>query len=700
MSIVFLEDWKKYPTAIPDTKTRNKSWIELAKLYRSMGIKNYYFHLALIQPALQGVDPHSDNLTVEQKAMILWECDNNIWYFIREIILVKNAGITLEECMFKADRGQIAAIWLTLACIDYIRIQPRQTGKSFGANCITLWLVYFHYKDTVLNLITKDEKLRQSNVKSYKDIRDEWPDYVNRNTKKDDNNQVSISCNMLNNKLFTHVAQNSEKSANNLGRGLTSPYLQFDEAPFISFIEKTMVGALGSTGAARRMAKARGKVFCNVFTTTAGDKDDRDGKVIYKMWCEAAPWNELFLDAIDRDALISLIKTNQTGRAVTVNLTMNHRQLGLDDEWLEDKLATARGEGDDADKDYMNLWTGGSQASILPRHLAEALRNSEMSPIENELSKEGYIFKWYEKYDPNESYTLSVDTSDAIGRDDIAVPLIKNSDGGVAGTACFNTTYLPEFAEWLVQFMVKYKRFTMIIERRHNAQVIIDYVILGLIAHGEDPFRRMFNHIVQNKDTRQKDFALINSSSHNRPKHITEMFRTEFGFVTGSENRKDLYRTIMVNAIKDAGSKVRDSTIIQQILGLVVKNDRIDHSSSGHDDMVIAYLIGHWFLNRGVNLSFYGIDFNRILIDRDKDGKELTLEQKVEQDQQKQIASEIESVYEMLKEARSQFDIFRLEAKLQALMLRVDTVETNVRSFDALVEEANRVRRNRIRLRR
>ena len=108
--IVFKSDWRKYPNAIVDTKTPNQSFLKLAALYRDMGVEHYYFHLALLQPALQGVDPHDeDNLTLEQKAMILYECDNNPWYYLREIVLVKGAGMTIDDCRFRANRSNIAS---------------------------------------------------------------------------------------------------------------------------------------------------------------------------------------------------------------------------------------------------------------------------------------------------------------------------------------------------------------------------------------------------------------------------------------------------------------------------------------------------------------------------------------------------------------------------------------------------------------
>ena len=55
--ILFLQDWIKYPNAIVHTSTKNQSFIDLANIYKKMGIKNYYFHLQLHDRRLEFVDP-------------------------------------------------------------------------------------------------------------------------------------------------------------------------------------------------------------------------------------------------------------------------------------------------------------------------------------------------------------------------------------------------------------------------------------------------------------------------------------------------------------------------------------------------------------------------------------------------------------------------------------------------------------------
>src|SRR5690606_30455196 len=108
-------------------------------------------------------------------------------------------------------------------------------------------------------------------------------------------------------------------------------------------------------------------------------------------------------------------------------------------------IANARGGGSNIDRDYFNSWGAGDDNGILKPDVAAKVRASEMDPIDKWISKENYIFKLYEDIDPGNHYILTCDTSNAIGRDDIAVTLVNVKTGGVAGAGTFNETNLMLF---------------------------------------------------------------------------------------------------------------------------------------------------------------------------------------------------------------------------------------------------------------
>lgn len=691
--IVFQKDWALYPNAIPDTKTRNKSFLKMAKVLKDMGVKNYFFHLALLQPELQGVDPHDEeNLSIEQKAKILYEVDNNPWYFLREIVLIKGAGYTTEEKMYVANRANIAAMWLLLACIDYIQIQPRQTGKSFGTDCNSLWLLYFCYRDTQMNLITKDDTTRASNIRRLKDIRDEFPSYLSRHSKFDDNNQISLSCKALNNKFVSHVAQSSAKGAQNLGRGLTSPYVDIDEGPFITHVELTISSAMGSMNTARELAARMGKPYCTIFTTTAGNPADRDGKFMYDIWNNAAPWSEMFLDCTDRKSLIDMISANKHGLDVTVNLTMSALQVGKTKEWLLDAVSRARGSADNIDRDYFNRWTSGNDEGLVTGKKAAEVRESEMDPVKSDIFENNFILKWYEEYSEDEHYVIGVDTSDAIGRDDIAVILTNVRTGATAASGFYNEINLSLFAKWLKDLLLRYKNTTLIPERQYNAQVMIDYLILKLSAAGEDPFVRIYNKVVQERDSNPDLYNQIMGPGLRRDPYYYDKYKDSFGFKTNAELRKLLYGSVMFNTLEHFADKVRDQKLISQMLSLVVRNNRVDHAVGSHDDMVIAWLLGHWMLNHGLNLQTYNINTRSVLSDKKvtvtKEAAEI-----LEDHNQQRYKKRIDVISEELKQNRPIHEIIALESELRMLVARIKDTDDTMLTIDAMIENGRQGRR-------
>ena len=68
--------------------TKNKSFLDMHHYLKSIGIKNNEFMLTLIDPDLDGIDPHDPNLNMYYKQKVLRECICNFWYFIREVVRI------------------------------------------------------------------------------------------------------------------------------------------------------------------------------------------------------------------------------------------------------------------------------------------------------------------------------------------------------------------------------------------------------------------------------------------------------------------------------------------------------------------------------------------------------------------------------------------------------------------------------------
>ena len=700
--ILFAQDWQRYPTAIVHTSTKNRSFVNLALKYKAAGIRNHAFILALINPELEFVDPHDPNLTLDQMNDIAIECQTNPWYFIREVAKAP-AMAGSDAVPVEANRGNIALWWSFFNHIFTILIQIRQTGKSFSTDLLMSLLLNIVCEDTQINLLTKDDDLRRKNIQRIKDIMEELPRYLQMKGKDDTNNTEEITIKARGNTYSTHVPQSSPKRALNMGRGLTSPIFHIDEPPFQPNISIALPAALAATGAAVDRAKMSGAPYGTILTTTAGKRDDKDGKYVYKILCDSAVWTEKFFDAQNQVELEKLVRRNSRTGKYQVNITLNHRQLGKSDEWLREKLEAALGEGEDADRDYFNVWTSGSQSNPLPPHVLEKITNSYRGEETTKIDRKyGYITRWYIPDEEIENrmrdgfFVLSLDPSEAGGGDDISLLLtdIETLETVAAGT--YNETNLISFAEWLCGWFVKWENFVGIIERRSSGTAILDYLLLMLPQRGIDPFRRLFNTIVNEYDLYPERWKEIRQPMGRRSHDIYTRYKKTFGYTTsgsGEYSRNALYSTALKNAAKLSADRVYDKPLIDQITGLVTRNGRIDHEVGEHDDLVIAWLLCHWLLLLGKNLSHYGIDHKQVMagvgISQQVDPEEIFIKE-----EQYQLRRRIEELYEKLSAETDDFVSMRLEQELRLLDKRLILEADEIYSVDNLIRSAKETKRH------
>ncbi len=705
--ILFEKDWDLYPTAIADYKTTNRSFVRYSELLRKRGIKNFAWPLQLLQPELQGVDPYSDSLTDHQKFMIREECIYNPFYFYREVMRVPPiAGI--DPIPFIANRGNMSMYWSFYNHVDYMLIQIRQTGKSVGADGLNTQNLYFGLRNGRILLITKDDTLRRENIIRLRNIRGYLPKWLVVDDPNDANNQSVVTYNTAGNILRTAVGQNSEDAALNTGRGASVPVLQSDEGPFTSFIDVTLPAALASGNTARDEAARNNMPYGNIFTTTAGKIDSRSGSYMYKEFYTAgALFDETYYDSVDRADLVKRVKQNCTGRRTLFVGDWDHKQLGYSDEWLYEKLSNSGGTPDSIDRDFFNRWTNGGAMSPLSTAVLEAIGKSEMNPVWMEFGAERFGIKWYAleseiaRIAIDKPVILGLDTSDAIGRDAISLVFTDAYSLALLGSATVNEAYLPSVAMWVAKILLKYPKVTLVIEKKSSAQTFIDTAIVVLAKAGIDPTTRMYCRV---NDERGKEGGLYEKMQSvaiaRRTVEFYDPVRSLFGFNTSGSSRDLLYGIVLTAAAQRCCTKIYDRILSGELRQLTVKNGRIDHSSSGHDDTIIAWLLTHWFLMYGKNLDIYGIDSSKIQLRALKDGSVGTEEDADRLKEQELLNAEIESILGRLKNTSSVHQVITLEAQLRKVLNKLESTGAEPMSIDQLLQDAKKNRIQKMQLRR
>jgi hypothetical protein len=399
-----------------------------------------------------------------------------------------------------------------------------------------------------------------------------------------------------------------------------------------------------------------------------------------------------------------MIRRNSPAGVVRVNATFNHRQLGKTDEWLKEKLDNSVAEGEDADRDYFNLWTSGNATHPLSIDLLERIVRSQQDVKYTEITKEGYIVRWYIEEDEIEwrmadsFYVLGGDPSDAGGGDDIGFVLTDIRTMEVVAALQVNETNLILFSRWLANMFVRYENFVANIERRSSGAMILDYLLIMLPEYGIDPFKRLFNLVVHEADEKRERFREVQLPMNRRSSDIYVRHKKLFGFVTsgsGMFSRTELYSSTLKNAAKQAADKIHDKNLIDQITGLTTKNGRIDHEDGSHDDLVIGWLMGMWLLRLGKNLSFYGIDSKMIGADCIEHKEEITPMGALQRVEQQRIRQRIEEIYDRLTNEQDDFVCQRLEHELLALDHQIILEADEVYSVDELIRQASETRKGR-----
>lgn len=625
--ILFFEDWQKYPTARPDFNTTNTTWIELASLYKAMGVKNHAFHLALVNQRLAGIDPHREDLSLEIKGAIAQESLINPWYWFREVQKVP-ASSGRAAIGIRANRAIIATWWLFFNHITHMLIQPRQTGKSMSFEMLMVYLAQVAKMDSDMGGITRSEHLRVKTIARIKEANKCIPPYLNFITKKDSDNTFSFIVGARGNTFKLYLPSHSEKTADSLGRGFTMDTIWNDEGPFQSNSHITTPVLLATAIAAQEDAKEAGAHYGIIFTTTGGDRRTEEGAYFYNKKEAGAVWTEQFFDLENSTVLEDVIRKNSRGDTLRgdgvlfVDATFDHRQLGKSDKWAIDAQETTGATGDVLKMDIFCQWVAGSEGHPLSGELQEKIDKSLKSVTFCDISKDyGYAINWFIPKNAikkeMKTCVICMDSSNISGGDYATLVFISSISGKVLGTGRYNRTSINMWSQWVFSVLVKYKKAVFMPENRSSGQGIIDIIVDMMLEVNMDPFTRIFNLIIHRKKSnpilyRQYEGA---KRSMNTLRDFYYRNKAKFGYTTsgmGEMSRNALYGRLE-EAAKNIGHLIHCEKLVNELLRLTKKNGRIDHGAKGNDDLVIAWLLGYWLITMGDNLNEYNLDPLQVL---------------------------------------------------------------------------------------
>ena len=594
-----------------DVGTANKSFLQVAKDLKSLGIHNYYFMLEIYDYSLVNIDPYAGNLTKDQISRIMTECTRNPWYYLREVCRIPDQGGV--GIPFKANRGNIAQTWLTLHGIDSWLCLPRQQGKTISFLCLLSWAYSFGTNNSTFIFVNKDSGNAKENLQRLKDIIDCLPEYLrfDQILEEDENGKVklvkaarnatSMKHPITKNRIIIKPKATSYESALSLARGLTSNVLHFDEPEFTPYIKTIIENSVSTFETAARNAKKNGAIYCRAFSCTPGDLDTSMGQEAQEVLSHTTKWSEHMYDMRydstndDNNELLQYVKNN--GGNGIVYIEYSYKQLGLTDEWLR------------------NMYNKIQNPIVVKREiLLQRIRGSSDSPFDQEdieylasmiqpVIDEMYIldhfrFDIYKKLERLTPYLVSIDCSTGTNGDSNAITIINPYT--VRPDAEFKCPYIGEtqFEKLIIELVQQHiPRACIIIERNSVGDGIIDHLL-------NSPIRSNL-YFDKNKDLVEENLADA-SNNVSMLKRQGEQ-KKYYGVYTNNQSREDMF-AILFRRMAEFKDDFVTKNITDDIAHLVrFKSGKIAAAEGAHDDSIMSYLIGMYVWYHGNNLAAFSI---------------------------------------------------------------------------------------------
>jgi len=234
----------------------------------------------------------------------------------------------------------------------------------------------------------------------------------------------------------------------------------------------------------------------------------------------------------------------------------------------------------------------------------------------------------------------------------------------VVCTARTNQTNLAYVAKSICTLLDRFKRSIFIPERNRSGGMLIDIILTAMENSEFDPFTRIFNKHIQDWNTDSPALSTLDIT--------LGTIRKKMGFTTtsGANSRELLYSSVFSTAMEQNNDRIYDSVLTDEIRGLTVRNGRIDHSTGGHDDLLVAYLIACYFVYYGKHHGMYGLRPDEVLSKVNDNGEQVSPEEKL---RQRAVTDRIKELKSLLGSPLPTYVTFGYKRELKNLQATIDS---------------------------
>lgn len=600
-----------------DFDTRNVSFLKMAVLLDSAGLKNRFFFLALHDKKLKGVDPYDPDLSDEMKLRIFQECRNNRWYFYREVMRVIEPGASTEiggGCEFKLNRGNLAYLWACSLNISCYLIMPRQTGKTWASIADCTYTHQFIRSSGILHF-NKNQQDANMNLRRMQDAIRMLPMYLQHSNydnldpsdkRRVKNNEKSIR-NAIDATIEAMASAGNEAKADAMARGKTASKLWWDELAFIFFNEALYGASIPAYEKAREIAEQNGVPYNVTITTTPGDLATPHGAFAYKMMDTAIQFREEMYDW-KRKKLFDRIY-NTPDKTDFLFIQFSYLQLGETEEWYLQR-AKKMNNPIKARREYLLEWinsNGNSPFDPDDVELVGELASKASQHVQTLTINKYYSLNVYSEYHGRKPVIIGVDVSGGRGRDSTALVVVNPEN--LMPMAVFRSNMIPSnhLKKLIVTIVTKCYPYCILTVENNSIGTPLLNELKDTVIH---------RVLYREKKTRTVDMGV---QSATRKKKISSI---EYGHNTNSESRSQMM-DMLEDIVHSSPAHVALPELYEEIRFLELRNGRIDHGSATHDDVTMAYLGALWIVRYGTGLKGKGIYYNIDAVEDEEDNSKV-----------------------------------------------------------------------------
>lgn len=611
-----MEDLMKQfpPPKIPKVQfqSTNPHAINFAKVLFNLGVHRWWLPLLLNDTSLDGVDPHSKNLTQDQMDRIQLETCSNIFYYCREVARVSTpAGPT----KMRFHIGSFTSMYLTANDITYYLEQPRQTYKSGTDNAIVGWCWNFASRNANMALFANNLPKAKDNLQDVINILQFLPAYLKfyRFKAKEDTtgNITIVDCDdyakgieihhkLWNNKIYAGTTGQTKEGAMKTGRGKSLVKIGFDEIGWSKYNYLAYGSAQPAHEEAAANAEKVGTPHNITMTSTPPDATTKEGEWLYKLLFENCVRFNLIMFDLSKEELKTYMRAN--GKKDIVFCSFMYNELGFTQEWLIERLRKLDREVFDVE--VMLKWKRTLIRSPFSRRALELIdiytKNQRKKTI---VLNNRHVFTTYDGFELArfKKVVIGVDIAGGGGTKDSDYSTMVGIDPDttkVLFTFRSNEDDTEIFSKTIIEFYRQYvPNGIFVVERNSIGRGVVDKLI-----HCSDIVDNIYYQTAKDDSS-----FYINSDDG-------KISKGKYGLDMTHDVRETMTREILNMRVNRYKTYFVSEDISRELMSLTISSaGRVDHLPGYHDDVLMAYLMALYVLYKDIDMDIkFGLHYPNV----------------------------------------------------------------------------------------